>query len=418
MAGNNYKVLITASGLGQRLGDLTKYTNKSLIRIGKKPALSYIIETYPKDVPLVITLGHFGEHVKDFVHLAYPDREVEFVEVDKYEGEGSSLGYSMLCAKDHLQCPFIYHASDTIVDGDIPPPNDNWIGVCKGDDAVQYASWKVLDDKNLIANDKGATDFDCLHIGLNGIKDYEDFWKKLEELYKENPTNSSLGDFPVLTEMLKKDSIFKLIDFPSWIDIGNVAALNRARKNIGDHFDNLDKIDEAIYIFADHVVKFFCDENIVKNRVIRADILKEVIPKIENFSKNFYRYSYVDGELYSRVVTPRDFKNFLNWAKNHLWQKVKEVDDGKFKQVCYDFYYKKTLNRINKFLEVNSIDDKPQVINGEGVPLVQDILSKIDFDWLSSAEQRTFHGDFILDNILKIKNGIACLIGGRISEGY
>ena len=39
----NYKVLITASGLGSRLGNLTKFTNKGLVRIGKKPALSYII---------------------------------------------------------------------------------------------------------------------------------------------------------------------------------------------------------------------------------------------------------------------------------------------------------------------------------------------------------------------------------------
>ena len=54
MAG--YKVLITASGLGSRLGNLTKFTNKGLVRIGKKPALSYIIESYPDDVEFVVTL--------------------------------------------------------------------------------------------------------------------------------------------------------------------------------------------------------------------------------------------------------------------------------------------------------------------------------------------------------------------------
>ena len=39
-----YKVLITTSGVGSRLGDLTNYTNKCLIRVGKKPAISYIVE--------------------------------------------------------------------------------------------------------------------------------------------------------------------------------------------------------------------------------------------------------------------------------------------------------------------------------------------------------------------------------------
>ena len=53
MAG--YKVLITASGLGSRLGNLTKFTNKGLVRIGKKPALSYIIESYPDDVAVSYT---------------------------------------------------------------------------------------------------------------------------------------------------------------------------------------------------------------------------------------------------------------------------------------------------------------------------------------------------------------------------
>jgi len=38
-----YKVLITTSGLGSRLGELTNYTNKSLIRIANKPAISYIV---------------------------------------------------------------------------------------------------------------------------------------------------------------------------------------------------------------------------------------------------------------------------------------------------------------------------------------------------------------------------------------
>ena len=42
-----YKVLITTSGIGSRLGNLTEYTNKGLVRVGKKPSISYIIESYP-----------------------------------------------------------------------------------------------------------------------------------------------------------------------------------------------------------------------------------------------------------------------------------------------------------------------------------------------------------------------------------
>ena len=104
---NAYKVLITTSGIGSRLGEITDFTNKSLVRIGNQPVLSHIIESYPLDTEFVITLGHFGSHVKQFLLLAYPDKNFEFVHVDKFKGEGSSLGYSLLQAEEKLQCPFL-----------------------------------------------------------------------------------------------------------------------------------------------------------------------------------------------------------------------------------------------------------------------------------------------------------------------
>ena len=47
MDASKITVLITTSGIGNRLGNLTKFTNKSLVRVGEKPSISYIIESYP-----------------------------------------------------------------------------------------------------------------------------------------------------------------------------------------------------------------------------------------------------------------------------------------------------------------------------------------------------------------------------------
>lgn len=110
-----YKVLLTTSGLGSRLGNLTKFTNKSLVRVGDKPVISHIVETYPKDVEFVVTLGHYGSHVKQYLSIAHPDRKFQFVEIDSYMGEGSSLLYSMSLAEKYLRCPFIFHACDIIL---------------------------------------------------------------------------------------------------------------------------------------------------------------------------------------------------------------------------------------------------------------------------------------------------------------
>ena len=90
-------VLITTSGTGNRLGNLTKFTNKSLVRVGEKPAISYIIESYPKDTEFVITTGYYGNHIKQYLKLAYPEKSFTFCDVDRFEGNGSSLLYSMYC---------------------------------------------------------------------------------------------------------------------------------------------------------------------------------------------------------------------------------------------------------------------------------------------------------------------------------
>ncbi|MFZ2187703.1 MAG: nucleoside-diphosphate-sugar pyrophosphorylase [Candidatus Moraniibacteriota bacterium] len=420
---NNLKVLITTSGRGARLGEITQYTNKSLVKVGKKPAISYIIEQYPKNTEFVITVGYFGNQVKDFLGLVYPDRKFKFVEVDKYEGKGSSLGYSLLQAASQLQCPFIYHACDTIVAGKrIPAPKTNWIGGFRGEGSSHYASFDAVDGKVQQMYDKGMIDPDFLHIGLVGVQEYKSFWENLKELYKKNPGNSALNDVEVISMMIGTGSEFGVIEFEKWYDIGNVESLNRARTEIEDSFRILDKSDESIFIFDKFVVKFFFDENVVAQRVARGEILHGLVPDIEGATKNFYRYKYAKGHLYSKVATPIDFSCFLEWSKKNLWKPSKEVSAEAFNKICYDFYYTKTVDRVEKFLASRKVKDTEIVINGEKVPTIEKMLKMIDFAGLCDAEQSGFHGDFILDNLLKSKNGYVLLdwrqnFGGLLKSG-
>ena len=67
------KVLLTTSGTGRRLSSLTKYKNKSLIRVGEMPTLSHIIEMYPDDTEFIITLGYLGHLVRQYIEIAHPD---------------------------------------------------------------------------------------------------------------------------------------------------------------------------------------------------------------------------------------------------------------------------------------------------------------------------------------------------------
>lgn len=415
------KVLITTSGTGSRLGELTKYTNKALVRVGTKPAISHIIEAYPKDTHFVITLGYFGNQVKDFLSLAYPEHHFEYVEVKQYEGVGSSLGRSMLDAKSLLQNPFTFHACDTLVDGPIPLPEKNWIGVYKKGDTANYASWTLREGK-LHFKEKGALDADLLHIGLVGIHDFESFWHTLEGLYEADSSNSTLNDCQTLAKMIEQGSEMEVHEFPTWYDIGNPSALQAARSAAGSSPDDLDKAGEAIFVFDDYVIKFFSDNQVAANRAKRGEILKGFVPEMQGLAGNFYRYKFVAGELYSQLVQPNDFKKFLNWVENNFWKQEDEVDEQAFRKTCQSFYKDKTEKRVSQFLEANNLEDVEHKINGEPVPTVKQMLKELDFDWLSDGLQSRFHGDFILDNIIKGPAGFSFIdwrqdFGGLLRGG-
>lgn len=422
MKGNTYTVLITASGTSAKLGDFTKYTNKTLIRIGGKPAISYIIEQYPKNTHFVITLGHFADQVRDFLKLMYPKHTFTFVTVNKYEGKGSSLGYSMLQAAPHLQKPFIYHASDTVVNEKIPKPTSNWIGGFQGMGSSNYTSFNILNGKIQKILDKGIIDPDYLHIGLVGVYSFKFFWKYLQELYKGNQYGENLSDFHALNEMIVHGTDFSIKEYHSWYDIGNVDSLQVAREKLRDPFQILDKPKESIYVMNKSVIKFFSDPKMIEQRVKRAKILGNLVPKIKGYTKNYYTYDFVRGDLYADIANPANFPDFLYWSFKNFWKPIREVSDKEFKNICYNFYYTKTKERIQEFLKTRVLKDKETIINDEKIPSVNTLLKNIDFNYLADGRQFNFHGDFILDNIIKTKKGYTLLdwrqsFGGLLKAG-
>ena len=112
----------------------------------------------------------------------------------------------------------------------------------------------------------------------------------------------------------------------------------------------------------------------------------------------------------------------LDWAKENLWKKVDVVSDEEFKNACSDFYYKKTIARINKFYDSTHTLDQIETINGMTTPTITEMIKAINKDWICKPEQTGFHGDFILDNIILGEDGFTLLdwrqnFGGLIECG-
>lgn len=395
----NYKVCILAAGVGSRMGEISKSINSTILPVNFKAIISYIVEKFPKEVEIVIALGHKKETVKDYLFIAYPDRKFTFVEVDKYLGPGVGPGYSLLQCKSYLQCPFIFFSSDTIVIEDVPSPTENWFGIAPVKETEPYCTVKIKNNLVYQLDVKVKTNNKFAFIGLAGVKDYSIFFDALER-----DKAMIKGEIQV-TNGFKKLIEKKLVPIGfTWFDTGtfkNYIETNKSFSGENNKFD-FSKGNEFLYFINGKVIKFFANEEIVRKRVERATFLKGLCPNIEDYRGNFYSYKKVDGQTLYTSLNSEIFRDFLHWSKDVLWTKknLPETELRKFYEICKEFYYDKTIKRLQEFYEKSGIIDIENNINGISVPTLKNLLERIDFDYVCKGIPTRFHGDFTVGNIL------------------
>jgi NDP-sugar pyrophosphorylase family protein len=403
------RVLITTSGTGSRLGGFTRSTNKSLVQVGDKFAICHVIDQYADDTEFIVTLGYFGNYVKDFLELAYPDKKIQYAYVDKYEGPGSSLGYSMLQAKQLLQTPFVFHCCDTIVNNLlIQDANKNILFVHKNDHYNLYSSVNVNDQKVVKMNGKGCKDNDFIYTGLCYIYDYQDFWNELQALYDTNPDNTILSDIHAISNMLQKNITFEYAVLDSYLDTGNLISYSETRKHFISKYHVLAKENESLCFMDNKVIKFVNDKEINRKRVIRGKHLYPYAPAIMASKDNFIVMEFVKGELLSESKTYGEIYNLLEWAQEHLW--VNKRTDDCYDKACIRFYKQKTIDRLKS---ISCLENEREIVNGLPTGKIMDLLESIDFSMLTTKTFTNFHGDFILDNIIKTGENQYCLLDWR-----
>jgi len=403
----NYKVCIMAAGKGTRLS-YAKDFNKALLPVGDKSTLRHIIDKFPKHIEIVIAIGYNAKLVRDFVKMAFPDRKITLVEVDKYEGEGSGAGHSLHYCSKHLQCPFIFTSADTIVLETVPEPNRNWLGVARADDPQDYCIAGVYnglvkafyikvtmtellkrcdDPKNILNN---------AFIGMAGVLDFKAFWRGFDKQHER-----------VQGEVHVMDGLEELIDKPlytqsfTWFDTGNDANYYKTNQYFSES-NFLVKPGEFLYFENDQVIKYFTDAKIIKNRLYRANLLKGIVPKLERHAENFYSYKYIQALTLNKVYKNSVFDNFLKFCQSKLWKKIElnASQKNEFNSTVKKFYFDKTMERLKKFYEETGIKDKTDTINGIKIPSLSSLLDKIDWKKMTHGVPVLFHGDLQPENIL------------------
>lgn len=395
----SWRVCIPTAGTGSRLGELTRYVNKSLVSIANRPTLCHLIEQFPEDAEFVIALGHKGHLVREFVELAYPQRTFFFVDVEPFEGPGSGLGLSLLACKPHLQQPFVFISCDTLVDEAIPAPATNWMAHAEGVDLAPYRTLQVEAGSVTAICEKGIgrPDTHKPYIGLAGIHDHEAFWAAMDQGGDEA---IQTGEAHGLRALVSRGIAARGF---TWHDTGNPAALERARESRREPGEPniLEKANEAIWFIGDQVIKFSDDVKFIANRVKRVEQLKGFVPEVTGSRPHMYRYGKVQGHVLSEVVNLPLFQRLLThsqafWTRHELDAAALE----RHRQVCDRFYREKTLERVQLFYANFGRCDGTQSINGVTMPTLSSLLQSVDWAWLAEGLPGRFHGDFHFENIL------------------
>lgn len=399
------QVIIPTAGLGSRLGTLTNNINKALLPVGKKPAISYIIDWYPKNYSFVIALGYKGQQIKNYIEIAYPNRKFTFVDVSPYVGLGSGLGYTLKCCKKYIKENFFFHTNDCIVldkQNYKSLENDTIFASKYNVNTLKYRSVKLkgnIVSKFIDKTTKKHTNL-LTYLGIVYIKDFKKFKKYLSNISYE------LGESDYLINQLKKNNKIQTKLINKWYDVGDIDDLRRARKDLSD-FDNLPKDDEFIYFNENKVIKFFVNKEISKKRVARTKILKGFVPNIDKSRDNFYSYKLIEGQLLSKKIDiDVKLNNFLNFCKKKFWKKItlNKLEKKSFNEKCFNFYYNKTLDRISSFYQNNEIKDSDEIINNIKTEKLSNLISRLDWESLSQGYSSIIHGDFHFENILYVND--------------
>ena len=414
MKTRNYKIVIPCAGTGSRLGNITKDINKALVTVGDLPVIARIIRQFPHDVEFIILLGYKGKLVKQVVDVLFPNHQITYVDVDRYEGPGSGLGYSLKKAKHLLQTPFIFIPNDTIVQNqDInldPTKFGNWIGYSLGGELfggsrAQYRG--ITKDQNHVLTKVLPKDIDSsfLYTGICGIFDYEAFWDAME-----NDQAVDVGEAYGINS-LKNVTCHEI---ENWFDCGNQSELKRARRSCPSQYNILDKNGEAIWFMDQKVVKFSLDEKFIHDRIKRTEYLhEELIPRLTATTSNTYSYDLVNGQTLSKYLTPSKTQKLLKTMDDKIWrEKSPPTKDQKDQLIL--FYKNKTFDRLNHYLMRFEKHDFATTINGTKVEKTTDLLAKVDWEELTNNSLISgFHGDFHNENILETEENNFVLIDWR-----
>ncbi len=389
---NKHTVVIPTAGLGSRLGDISSYLNKSLVPYLGKPVLAHIIERFPADTRYIVPVGYLAQQVRDFCALTYPDRHIEFVEIDDYTSKSSGPGYTVSKCLDLISGPFWYIPCDTYFTEDVASlelsEDTHFVKSVSLHMSAQYTMFRVDAGRIVDMTFKQPQNTDWLALtGIMYIHDWQRFAQRLRE-----------SASPEIIWAIKRGSRVSVLD--SWQDFGNLEIYKRAFAS-SQRYD-FTKTDEITYICNNRVVKWWADPKIAEKKYRKYLVNSTVCPSGCRYQGNWLVYDYFDGTTVYENHSPEILDKMLNWLDHEVWKPV----EHDISLSSLQFYKTKTIARINKFLEKYPELESVGSVNGTLVHDWHYYFDRIDWDLLVNTNLPAFtHGDLHFDNTVINANG-------------
>ena len=382
-------VIISTAGEGSRLHKINSDINKSLLPYLNKPIIYHIIEKIPSNFKIGILLGYKSQQVKDFLSLAFPDREIIYIYVDDWTSSKSGTKHSLLFAHELLQksfwyfpCDGIYENTDFLLDDFLE--DVFLVSKIDKDMASHYLTF-ILENKRIQKQFFKSTEFtgDYAFTGVMKISDKEVFFSRLK-------ASSSIEFISIIPEK----SLVYLTD--KWKDLGNAEMYeNEIAKT--EEFD-FSKTGEYTYQLNEKIIKWWADPVIPSHKLEKPRVKPEVFPKNIKSLNQFLSYSKAPGSPFYENINQENFPTLLNWLQNNLWSPIQ----ANIEENLYQFYKNKTISRIELLGDKKAlINYNPTNINGVDVKPWQYYFENIKWDLLIQKNQPSFiHGDLQFDNII------------------
>ena len=229
------QIVILSGGEGSRLGELTKTSPKGLIKINKKPFMSYLIESIIKYYPSSIhfCLGKYSDKYLDYLN----NEKLNFKWTYSLEDENQLLGTggAIKNALNFLEDIFIIQYGDTLLEIDYRSLINYHIDSGKKMTISMKSVANINDNPNILCKKDAEGKMTCIYDkkkykNIGNFIDYGALVLNKEVLTKNLPEKFDLSSMQKNLSRSKDCSFYQVSS--NFIEIGSKESLRKAKSII------------------------------------------------------------------------------------------------------------------------------------------------------------------------------------------